>query len=96
MTFTARRFRFIILEFCPGGSLQNMIKEGPIPMQRFCPLAKQIVDALKSCHAEGVAHLDIKPHNILIDKHGHPKLCDFGMAKRPDSGQLAHQFQLAS
>jgi serine/threonine protein kinase len=93
MTFISEGFRFIVLEFCPGGSLHDMIKEGPIPMGRLWPLGRQIVYALRACHTEGVAHLDIKPQNILIDKHGRAKLCDFGLAKRTDSGQLSNQFK---
>jgi serine/threonine protein kinase len=93
VSFTAEGFRFMILEFCPGGSLFDMIKDGPIPINRFWPLGKQIVDALKACHAEGVAHLDIKPQNILFDRHGRAKLCDFGLAKRTEGHHLSNQFK---
>ena len=32
-------------------------------------------------HSKSVAHRDIKPNNIMIDKHGYIKLIDFGTAK---------------
>ena len=40
----------------------------------------QICLAVQSCHQNNVAHLDIKPENILIDRAGNIKLCDFGSA----------------
>jgi serine/threonine protein kinase len=83
-------FRFLTLEYCPGGSLFDMLSEGPLPMDVLWPLAKQIVGALNACHTHGVAHLDIKPQNILIDKHGRAKLCDFGIAVM---GEHSNQFK---
>ena len=39
---------------------------------------KQIVLAIDHCHQQGIAHLDIKLDNILLDSKGNVKLCDFG------------------
>ena len=42
----------------------------------------QIADALKYCHGQGIAHLDIKPANILLDEYQtFCKVCDFGIVK---------------
>ena len=38
------------------------------------------MQALAFAHENGVLHLDIKPANVLIDRSGHVKLADFGMA----------------
>ena len=38
------------------------------------------MQALSYAHENGVLHLDIKPANILIDRSGHVKITDFGMA----------------
>ncbi|VEL07080.1 unnamed protein product [Protopolystoma xenopodis] len=40
----------------------------------------QIVDALAYLHAEKIAHLDVKPENIMLTKKDHAKLIDFGWA----------------
>jgi serine/threonine protein kinase len=92
-TFIAEGFRFIILEFCPGGSVHDLLQEGPMPAQRLWGLGHQVIEALAACHVRGVAHLDIKPQNILIDRHGRAKLCDFGLAKRAGNGELSDQFK---
>jgi serine/threonine protein kinase len=91
-TFVESNFRFIVLEYCPGGSLHDMLSEGPVPMDVLIPYGQQIVGALRACHSHGVAHLDIKPQNILIDKHGRAKLCDFGLALL-DRGGFVKQFK---
>jgi serine/threonine protein kinase len=92
-TFIDDGFRFMVLEYCPGGSLYDMVNSGPIPMDRLWGLGKQVIDALIACHQQGIAHLDIKPQNILLDKLGRAKLCDFGLASRVDIGCLSEQFK---
>lgn len=79
--FTNGHHVFLILEYCPNGSLQDIIDKQktmaePIVRQYF----RQIVSALQYCHSQGVAHLDIKPANILIDVYGRVKVADFGLS----------------
>lgn len=50
-------------------------------------LGLQLARALQFCHSKGVAHLDIKPDNVLMDSDGNAYLADFGLAEmyNPDS-----------
>lgn len=40
---------------------------------------KQVAEAVKYLHDQGIAHRDIKPENIVLT-NGTSKLCDFGWA----------------
>lgn len=42
----------------------------------------QLLSAVEHCHNNNLAHLDIKPENILLNEQGHLKLADFGLSKR--------------
>ena len=71
---------YLILEYCPSGSLKDHISPGnPLSMNVFRSVCTQILSALCACHDKGIAHRDIKPENVLIDSHGRPKLADFGL-----------------
>ena len=41
---------------------------------------------MQHVHERNVLYRDLKPENILIDKDGHIKLADFGLAKQAKSG----------
>lgn len=72
---------FSILEYCPNGTLQDMIDKGQrIDLRQKVCYAEQIVRAIQFCHQRNIAHRDIKPANIFIDSYGRIKLGDFGIA----------------
>lgn|SRR3990167_1021236 len=48
----------------------------------------QICTGIAELHAINVAHLDIKPENILLDKKGHVHFCDFGAATTFQKNEL--------
>ncbi|KAH0788379.1 CAMK family protein kinase [Histomonas meleagridis] len=74
---------YIVLEYCPNGSLGDYIKRhGTVPTYNLIKFAKQILEALQFCKNIGIAHRDIKPCNILLDKYNRLKLADFGFAQK--------------
>ena len=42
-------------------------------------LAYELCQGLAYFHSLKIAHRDIKPGNIMVDKNGHPVIIDFGM-----------------
>jgi serine/threonine-protein kinase len=60
-------------------------KPRPLPINKSLVILEQLLLALKDVHKAGLVHRDIKPANLLIDQHGDIKLCDFGIAKMPDT-----------
>lgn len=82
-----------ILEYCPAGSLQDLIKAGQIKKnEQIIFLMQQIILGLNFCHSHNIAHRDIKPANILIDRYGRPKLIDFGISLKIEKGQTIREF----
>ena len=69
-----------LMEYCPN-DLDSLIKEsGPIKGETCCDLSLGIARAVSYIHSHYLAHLDIKPKNILLTESGSPKLADFGSA----------------
>lgn len=75
---------FLVMEFLAGKTLKDVIRdEGPMSLERTVDIMKQVGDALKAAHDQGVVHRDLKSDNImLISTPGeHAKVLDFGIAK---------------
>src|SRR5215831_19965495 len=81
---------FIAMEFVEGQPLDAVLKHGPLEMARIAEIAVQVADALDAAHGLGIVHRDIKPANISLNKRGHVKVLDFGLAKRMPTGAEAH------
>ncbi|WP_084154831.1 TonB family protein [Polycyclovorans algicola] len=56
-----------------------------LPINRASIILDQVLDALSAVHKAGLIHRDIKPANILFNADGVVQLCDFGIAKLPDT-----------
>jgi serine/threonine-protein kinase len=73
---------YISLEYCPGGSLDKTLADGPLTPDHAAALIRALAEAVHAAHTAGVVHRDLKPSNVLIDAAGTPKISDFGLAKR--------------
>ena len=73
---------FITMEYVHGEDLKSMIEmSGSLSLGMLLNVGKQVCDGLAEAHGLGVIHRDLKPQNIMIDKHGNAKIMDFGIAR---------------
>ncbi|XP_071555569.1 uncharacterized protein [Temnothorax nylanderi] len=75
----------LVLELAPGGELQMILDRDEVPEERqVARLLKQILDGIAFLHSLNVAHLDIKPQNLVLTGEFPDcdvKLCDFGISR---------------
>ncbi len=71
---------YMVMEWCEGRLLRQILDEGPLAHDRANRIAIEVLDALDYIHANGVVHRDLKPENIMVDADDNIKLIDFGIA----------------
>ncbi len=78
---TADGLLYYVMPFVQGESLrQRLVRDGAMPVQDALRLLREICDALRYAHEQGLVHRDIKPENILIASR-HALVADFGVAR---------------
>jgi serine/threonine protein kinase len=55
-------------------------RHGPLPVLRTAQLGLELLDALEATHAAGLAHLDLRPANVLVVTEGRVRLAGLGLA----------------
>ncbi len=78
---TAEGIQFLTMELLEGKSLDQIIPEGGLALDRFFNLAVPLADAMSAAHVRGITHRDLKPGNIMMTDDGRVKVLDFGLAK---------------
>jgi len=71
----------IAMELIEGETLEEKLKDGPLPVEDVLRLALQIAHALEAAHEKSVVHRDLKPANVMVTAKGQVKVLDFGLAK---------------
>ncbi|CAM0947437.1 unnamed protein product [Alopecurus aequalis] len=74
----------LCMEYLDGGSLQEHISDENTGLNwrtRY-KIIRGVCEGLKHLHeGRDLLHLDLKPHNILLDKNKVPKIADFGLSR---------------
>ncbi|KAI6794751.1 cAMP-dependent protein kinase type [Hortaea werneckii] len=77
---------YMVMDFIEGGELFSLLRKSqrfPNPVAKF--YAAEVTLALDYLHSMNIIYRDLKPENLLLDRHGHLKITDFGFAKEvPD------------
>jgi serine/threonine protein kinase len=71
---------YIVMEWCEGRLLREILDEGRMPQERAIHIALGVLEALEYIHAHGIVHRDLKPENLMVDGDDNIKLIDFGIA----------------
>lgn len=80
------RIPYIAMEFVEGTSLASLTGE-PQPAEEVARIGGLVARALGAIHRQGVAHLDLKPENVILAGRG-AVLLDFGLARHAELPDL--------
>ena len=76
---------YYVMKYATGGSLASKVKrEGHLQEDEATEYILQVASALYYIHQRKMAHLDVKPANIMLDQNGNALLIDFGISKQYD------------
>src|SRR2546421_650693 len=57
---------YLVMEYVPGRSLDQIVTPKALPLMEALGYAQQIAAALAAAHAAGIVHRDIKPANVMV------------------------------
>lgn len=80
-------YAIIVMEFCEGGDLKNLIDERYYAEKKFTKkeiveILSQLSEGISYLHTKNIIHRDIKSQNIFFTKEKTLRIGDFGLAKK--------------
>jgi Tol biopolymer transport system component len=73
---------YFVMQYLEGRPLNKILQErGRIPPHTALHLLRQLASALDYAHGLGLVHRDVKPANVMVDRHGRVTLTDFGLVR---------------
>ncbi|MFT3914709.1 MAG: protein kinase [Anaeromyxobacteraceae bacterium] len=79
---------FVVSDWLDGRTLQERLRERPLPEAEVLAFSRQIAAALEAAHASGIAHRDLEPGNVLLLPDGRVKVTGLGLS-RPSGRNLS-------
>jgi tetratricopeptide (TPR) repeat protein len=71
---------FLAMEFVDGDDLRAWAA-GPRSFSEILTVFLAAGRGLAAAHAAHIVHRDFKPENVLLDRHGRPRVTDFGLSR---------------
>ncbi len=71
---------YFVMEYIEGMPLDEYMEQQKLTTNQRLNVFTQVLEAVAYAHSHLILHLDLKPGNILVNKSGHVKLLDFGIA----------------
>lgn len=90
---------YMVMEWVEGHSVEDVLTQGQLPLDRLTNIFKQICSAVAFAHERNIIHLDLKPGNILLVDHSASgdfvKVIDFGLSRviSKESGTTVTKFR---
>ncbi|KAM3585598.1 uncharacterized protein V6R79_022192 [Siganus canaliculatus] len=87
--FEKKNVVVLITELCHEEMLERMAKKTTVKELEIRSSVQQILEGLRYLHQKHIAHLDIKPENILMASPASDqiRICDFGNAMKLDASE---------
>ena len=95
--YESERVIYLVFERLSGGELFDRLDEQPEYhyTEKLCAsLVKQMLCAVRYCHAKGIIHRDLKLENFIFETReadAELKLIDFGLSKHFECGEVQHE-----
>lgn len=80
---------YMVMTRVDGDELETWCRKASPSISERLRLFLDVTDAVTYAHGELVLHRDLKPANILVDRQGHPRLVDFGVAALLPAGEAS-------
>ena len=71
---------FMAMEWVEGCTLEQLLIDGPLALDEFHLVARQLAQVFHFAHQRQLLHRDIKPGNLMVTQSGQVKVLDFGLA----------------
>ena len=74
----------LVMDLVEGETLEDAIRQGPLPPERALKVLYQLAQGLSAIHAQGIVHRDLKPENVMLARTPdgeQAKWLDFGIAR---------------
>ncbi|HLT37098.1 MAG TPA: serine/threonine-protein kinase, partial [Enhygromyxa sp.] len=80
---------YMLMDFLEGAALDEWHGfDRPLAPEQAVTIVHQVCLGLAECHAKGIVHRDVKPENIFVERSGHIRLLDFGLARSWDGSPV--------
>src|SRR5205085_8717230 len=83
---------FVVSKYIEGTDLAKRLRESRLSFRAAAELTATVAEGLHHAHKLGLVHRDVKPGNILLDKHGKAYVADFGLALREQDVGLGPRY----